>query len=211
MQPDGHGPSTTITDAERLRLENEALLRCVQKFANISAVDHPHIAALVESTRMQLREIAARRKAVRPKDAQQLEDTCFFIVDHCAQAGIEDPFLILERLGKRQWHAVIDQHIETVGFGEGTTALAAAQLLHTRIKSYRQRLARGLTDWSADWSWNTCQRQNCRGPVEAEDGSTDFFDGGEGHCIECGAIYLVTVTDTGGILHRIRRKKALGS
>jgi hypothetical protein len=200
-----------ISELERLRLENEALHRCVQKFANVSADEHPHIASLVAGVRQQLREIAARRKDVRPKDIQQLEDTCFFIVNHCTQMGLKDPLLVLERLDKRQWHAVVDQHVETIGVGDGATALSAMQLLHTRVKSYRQRLARGLTEWSADRSWNTCLRQNCRGPVEAEDGSTKFFDGCEGHCIECGAVYLVSVTEHGGFLHRFRRKKALGS
>ena len=120
----------------------------VQKFANISADEHPHIAALVAGARQQLREIAARRKDVRPTDVQQLEDTCFFIVDHCIQMDLKDPFLVLERLGKRQWHAVVDQHVETIGVGDGATALSAMQMLHTRVKSYRQRLARGLTEWA---------------------------------------------------------------
>jgi hypothetical protein len=199
-----------ISDVERLQLENEALLNVLQKFAKIRT-ENAYIADLVAGTRIVLQSIAARRKAVRSKEEERIEQTCFNIVNQCMQVHIDEPFLVLERNGSRDWSALLDGHVESVGVGDGTTALGALQLLYARVKSYRQRLERGMESWHPDRSWNTCQRQNCRGPVEAENGSTKFVDGGDAVCIECGAVYIVSLFTGGGHLHRNRRRKTIGT
>lgn len=43
--------------------------------------------------------------------------------------------------------------------------------------------------WDPKTSPNVCKRSKCRGPIEAPDGGVTFFDGGEAHCIDCGANY----------------------
>jgi len=47
--------------------------------------------------------------------------------------------------------------------------------------------------WDAKTSWNVCKTRTCRGPVERFDGSVDFFDGSEAHCIECDREYTVYI------------------
>lgn len=49
--------------------------------------------------------------------------------------------------------------------------------------------------WDPNTSWNTCLA--CRGPVEGEGGSVEFFDGSEAWCIECDRAYLVHVAGDG--------------
>lgn len=199
-----------ISELERLQLENEALLNVVQKFAKFRT-DNPYITELVAGTRIVLQSIAARRKAVRAKEDERIEQTCFNIVNQCTQLHIDEPFIVLERNDKHDWTALLDDHVEGIGVGNGTTALSALQLLYARVKAYRQRQMRGMGSWHPDRSWNTCGRKECRGPVEAEDGSTNFFDGGGAICIECGALYIVSLHGDAGVLHRNRRKKTLGT
>jgi hypothetical protein len=65
----------------------------------------------------------------------------------------------------------------------------------------------GAVAWNASMSWNVCKTRTCRGPVEGDGGSVDFFDGSKVHCIECGREYLVHVADgCTPSLERVRAK-----
>lgn len=65
--------------------------------------------------------------------------------------------------------------------------------------------------WDATTSWNVCKTLKCRGPVEGDGGSVEFFDGSEAHCIECGRQYTVVVNDGDAWLVNVyepRKRKA---
>jgi hypothetical protein len=200
-----------ISDADRLQLENETLRACVQSFANVRDPE-PHIAALVERSRNALRQVAARRKAIRPKEEELIEQTCFLIANHCRSSQhipAFEPFIVLERSGKRSWEALIDEYEESIGIGQGPGPLVAVRELLARLKSYEARIARGIRGWHPDRSWNTCKRQNCRGALErlrpsatAED---EPVDGEDLRCIECGAAFFVQVDDGEYTLLRARK------
>ena len=62
--------------------------------------------------------------------------------------------------------------------------------------------------WDAKTSWNVCRTRTCRGPVEGDGGSVEFFDGAEAHCIECGREYFVGVMGDDAWLVDAKEKRA---
>jgi len=190
-----------ISDADRIQLENEALRKCVQSFANISS-DHPEVDALVQRARRALQQVAERRRALRPVEPELIEQACFAIENFCLSEAKHvppfQPFVVLERWGKRHWQAFVDGHEEIVGLSDASSALDAVEQLFGRLRSYDVRLGRELGGWHPDRSWNTCERKNCRGALERLGAPGDNATDGEPlQCIDCGAGYMTVVRRDG--------------
>lgn len=132
-----------LSEEDRLRLENEALQKIVQSFANMRA-DNAHVARRVERARNALSAIKRRRKALRVRD--DLEEACFFIVNIATGLKIKEPAITLSRYGKNEWEAYIEQFedAEFIGVGLGNSPVEAVRELLAATKSYAARCQRGL-------------------------------------------------------------------
>ena len=190
-----------ISDADRIQLENEALRKCVQLFANVSS-EHPEIDALVQRARRALQQVAERHRTLRPVEPELIEQACFTIENFCLSEAKHvppfQPFVVLERCGKRHWQAFVDGYEETVGLSDASSPLDAVGQLFHRLRSYDMRLGRELGGWHPDRSWNTCARKNCRGALERLDGPGNNAANGELlRCIDCGASYVAVLRSDG--------------
>lgn len=131
-----------LSDVDRLTLEVEALRKCVQGFASLRGSD-PRVIKLVETCRQTLSIVARRRKAVRHRD--ELEQACFFVIDHASRAKIENPSIILQRYSPNDWEAWIDEFDDEaiIGVGEGASPILATRDLLVKVKNYERRCMRG--------------------------------------------------------------------
>ncbi len=133
-----------ITEDERLRLEHEALLRIVQNFANIRTKENPSpselqdLLSIVQHRVGYARNILTdikRRKRV-PKAEDPLEQVCLYIRNATKHRGVEqDPYIMIERIGRRLWDASVAGFEEEFGIGTGATAIEAASHLLGKVKS----------------------------------------------------------------------------
>jgi hypothetical protein len=132
-----------LSEEDRLRLENDALLRIVQSFANMRD-DNPYVAHQIERARAALAEIKNRKKALKRRD--ELEQACFHVTNVAVDAKIRNPAIIISRFGKNDWEAYIEQFedAEFIGVGTGNSPLEAVRDLLSATKSYAARCKSGL-------------------------------------------------------------------
>jgi len=132
-----------LSEEDRLRLENETLLRIIQSFANMRG-ENPYVARQVERARAALSAIKQRKKALKLRD--ELEEACFFVVNIAVDAKIKNPAIIISRFGKNDWEAYIDkfEHTDFIGVGSGSSPLEAVRDLLSATKSYAARCKSGL-------------------------------------------------------------------
>lgn len=125
-----------LPEIDRLRLENEALHRVVQRFANIP-LDVEHDVGVIIRTIQKARNILAdvKRRQKPPRTEDPVEQACFYIVNAAKGRGVIDPFIVLERQSRRSWTAVIADYEINFGIGEGLTALEATQRLLGKVKA----------------------------------------------------------------------------
>jgi hypothetical protein len=130
-----------LSDFDRLRLENEALLRIVQTFANLG---YPHLESRVQRARNALSAIKKRKKALKPRD--EVEEACFIIVDEATRLKIEKPTISLSRYGKNEWEAFIEKFegVEFIGVGMGNSPVEALRDLLGATRSYAARCKQGI-------------------------------------------------------------------
>lgn len=130
-----------LSEADRLTLENDALRACVQKLAGIAS-DNTRVMKSVEKCREVLSLAAKRRKAVKRRD--EIEQACFYLINHATQAKIANPTVLITRYGKNDWEAYVEgfEDPERIGVGEGTSPLEAIRDLLGRTRSYEAKCKR---------------------------------------------------------------------
>jgi hypothetical protein len=132
-----------LTEEDRLRLENEALQKIVQRFANMRG-NNTYVVRQIDKARLVLSAVKKRHRAIKVRDA--VEEACFHVVNVATGAKIKNPAISIQRYAKNDWEAYIE-NFETTGFigiGEGTSPVEAVRDLLALTKSYQARCKRGL-------------------------------------------------------------------
>jgi ribose 1,5-bisphosphokinase PhnN len=132
-----------ITEEDRLRLENEALSRIVQHFAslptNCATYKAEGIQVIVEKARNILGEVKRRRKRLNPTgDVERLSAV---LVEEARRRGVQDPCVVLERLGRASWEAYLGDLDDDLGIAQGATAFEAVNELLRLVRSCPRILA----------------------------------------------------------------------